>query len=299
MSLIIVGSLAFDTLETPYGRRERIVGGSSTYCALAASFFTRPGIVSVIGADFPEDTIDFFKKRNIDLEGISREAGPTFHWEAQYGLDPNQRITIKTELNVFENFKPILPSEYKKADILFLGNIDPDQQDDILAQVKHPKLVAMDTINLWINTKLESVLRVLEKVDIFFANEEEIKLLTQQTNLIKAGKRILEMGPSFIAMKKGEHGALMLGQEFVFGVLAHPCEEVVDPTGAGDCFAGGFLGYLDKVKSIDEKNIRKAAVYGSVMASFVIEDFGVERLKSLSPPEIDERYQTLKKLVSF
>lgn len=299
MSLIIVGSLAFDTLETPYGRKERIVGGSSTYCALAASYFTQPGIVSVIGEDFPDETIDFFKNRNIDLEGISREAGPTFHWEARYGLDPNQRTTIKTELNVFENFKPILPSEYKKADILFLGNIDPDQQDDILAQVKHPNLVAMDTINLWINTKPESVLKVLRKVDIFFANEEEIKLLTKQTNLIKAGKMILEKGPSFIAMKKGEHGALVLGEAFVFGVLAHPCEEVVDPTGAGDCFAGGFLGYLDKVKSFDEKNIRKAAVYGSVMASFVIEDFGVERFKSLSPPEIDERYQTLKNLVSF
>ncbi len=299
MGLVIVGSLAFDTIETSYGRRERIVGGSSTYCALAASFFTQPGIVSVIGEDFPEETIDFFKKRNIDLEGVSKEAGPTFHWEARYGLDPNQRKTIKTELNVFENFKPVLPTKYKKVDILFLGNIDPDQQDDILVQVEHPKLVAMDTINLWINTKPESVLKVLEKVDIFFANEEEIKLLTKQTNLIKAGKRLMEMGPSFIAMKKGEHGALIMGQEFVFGVMAHPCEEVVDPTGAGDAFAGGFLGYLDKVKSFDQEAIRKAAVYGSVMASFVIEDFGIDRFKSLSPSEIEERYNTLKKLVSF
>jgi sugar/nucleoside kinase (ribokinase family) len=299
MNLVIVGSLAFDTLETPYGRKERIVGGSSTYCALAASFFTRPGIVSVIGEDFPEETIDFFKQRKIDLQGVVKKAGPTFHWEARYGIDPNQRTTIKTELNVFENFKPILPSEYKRAAILFLGNIDPDQQDDILAQAEHPKLVAMDTINLWINTKPESVLKVLEKVDLFFANEEEIKLLTKQANLTKAGKMLLEKGPAIIVMKKGEHGAIVLGQELVFGVLAHPCEEVVDPTGAGDCFAGGFLGYLDKVKSFDQEVIRKAAVYGSVMASFVIEDFGIERLKSLSPPEIDDRYQTLKELVSF
>lgn len=299
MNLVIVGSLAFDTLETPFGRKERIVGGSCTYCALAASFFTQPGIVSVIGEDFPEETIGFFKSRHIDIEGIARKAGPTFHWEARYGLDPNQRTTIKTELNVFENFEPVLPSEYKKAEILFLGNIDPDQQNDILAQVESPNLVAMDTINLWINTKPGSVLKVLEKVGIFFANEEEIKLLTKEPNLIKGGKILLEKGPSFIVMKKGEHGALVLGREFVFGVLAHPCEEVIDPTGAGDCFAGGFLGYLDKVKSFDHDTIRKAAVYGSVMASFVIEDFGIERLKNLSPPEIDERYQTLKKLVSF
>lgn len=299
MSLVIVGSVAFDTLETPRGRKERIVGGSSTYCALAASFFTRPGIVSVIGEDFPEETIVFFKKRNIDLQGVAREEGQTFHWEACYGHDLNQRTTIKTELNVFENFKPVLPAEYKKTDILFLGNIDPDQQDDILAQAEHPKLVAMDTINLWINSKPESVLKVLEQVNIFFANEEEIKLMTKEANLIKAGKMLLERGPSFIVMKKGEHGALVLGQEFVFGVLAHPCEEVVDPTGAGDCFAGGFLGYLDKMKTFDEESIRKAAVYGSVMASFVIEDFGIERYKRLYPQEIDERYHTLKRLVSF
>jgi len=299
MSLVIVGSLAFDTIETPYGRKERIVGGSSTYCALAASFFTQPGIVSVIGEDFPEETINFFKKRKIDLEGISRKAGQTFHWEARYGLDPNQRTTIKTELNVFENFRPTLPSEYKKAEILFLGNIDPDQQDDILVQANQAKLVAMDTINLWINTKPDSVLKVLEKVNIFFANEEEIRLLTKTTNLIKAGKMLLDKGPAFIVMKKGEHGALVLGQEFIFAVLAHPCEEVIDTTGAGDSFAGGFLGYLDKIKTFDQESIRKAAVYGSVMASFVIEDFGIERFKNLSAYEIKSRYNVLKKLVSF
>lgn len=299
MSLVIVGSVAFDTIETPYGRKERIVGGSSTYCALAASFFTQPKLVSVIGEDFPEEAIDFFKEKDIDLQGLKRKSGRTFHWEACYGHDPNQRTTIKTELNVFENFKPVLPSEYRTVDIVFLGNIDPDQQEEILVQMEKPKLIAMDTINLWINTKPDALLRVLEKVDLFFGNEEEIKLLSKEANLVKAGRSLLERGPSFIAMKKGEHGALVLGQDFVFGVLAHPCEKVVDPTGAGDCFAGGFLGYLDKVKSYDEKAMRKAAVFGSVMASFIIEDFGINRFKSLSLSEIEKRYTQFKKLVSF
>jgi sugar/nucleoside kinase (ribokinase family) len=299
MSLVIVGSVAFDTIETPYGRRDKIVGGSSTYCALATSFFTQPKIVSVIGDDFPEEAIDFFKNRGIDIKGLKRGSGKTFHWQARYGHDPNQRSTIKTELNVFETFKPQLPSEYKGVDIVFLGNIDPDQQEEILLQVENPKLIAMDTINLWINTKAESLLKVMEKVDIFFGNEEEIKLLTKEPNLIKAGKNILERGPSVVAMKKGEHGALVLGENFVFGVLAHPCEKVIDPTGAGDSFAGGFLGYLDKMKSFDEIAMRRAAVYGSVMASFVIEDFGIQRFKSLSHLEIEKRYNQFKNLVSF
>ena len=196
-------------------------------------------------------------------------------------------------------FKPDLPSEYRGADIVFLGNIDPDQQERILAQVKHPQLIAMDTINLWINTKADSLLKVMEKVDIFFGNEEEIKLLTKESNLVKAGRSLLEKGPSIVAMKKGEHGALVLGKDFVFGVLAHPCEKVVDPTGAGDSFAGGFLGYLDKMKSFDEMALRRAAVFGSVMASFVIEDFGIQRFKSLSQQEIEKRYNQFKNLVSF
>ena len=299
MSLVIVGSVAFDTIDTPYGRREKIVGGSSTYCALAASFFTQPKIVSVVGEDFPEEAIDFLKERGIDLKGLKKNPGKTFHWEARYGHDPNQRTTIKTELNVFEVFKPDLPSEYRGADIVFLGNIDPDQQEAILAQVEHPKLIAMDTINLWINTKADSLLKVMEKVDIFFGNEEEIKLLTKEPNLIKAGKSLLERGPSFLAMKKGEHGALVMGRDFVFGVLAHPCENVVDPTGAGDSFAGGFLGYLDKMKAFDEAAMRRAAVFGSVMASFVIEDFGIQRFKKLSHSEIEKRYNQFKNLVSF
>lgn len=299
MSLIIVGSVAFDTIETPFGRKEKIVGGSGTYCSLAASFFTQPMIVSVVGEDFPAEIIGLFKKRKIDTQGIETWPGKTFHWEGRYGDDPNQRTTIRTELNVFEDFRPQLPPAYRLADIVFLANIDPDQQEEILNQAQKPKLTAMDTINLWINSKPDSLLRVLERVDMFFGNEEEIRMLSEETNLLKAGKKLLERGPSLIIIKKGEHGALVLGKEFVFGVLARPCEEVVDPTGAGDCFAGGFLGYLDKVRSFDEKEIRKAAVYGSILASFVIEDFGINRLKSLSLSEIEERYLEFRKLVSF
>lgn len=299
MSLVVVGSLAFDTIETPYGRKERIVGGSCSYFAIAASFFTQPKIVAAVGEDFPQETVRMFQERGIDIQGLKIEKGKTFHWEARYGDDPNQRTTIKTELNVFKDFSPELPPEYQEADLVFLANIDPDLQDDILAQVKKPKLVAMDTINLWIQSKPASLLRVLEKVDIFFANEEEVKMLTKEANLIKAGKEILLKGPSLAAIKKGEHGALVMGKDFIFSVLAHPCEEVIDATGAGDSFGGGFMGYLDMVKSISEKEIRKAAVYGSVLASFTIEDFGIERLKSLTLPEIESRFLEFKKLVSF
>jgi sugar/nucleoside kinase (ribokinase family) len=300
MSLVIVGSVAFDTLETPRGRREKIVGGSGTYCSLAASFFTKPLVVAVVGEDFPKEMIEFFKSRGVDTRGLEVRPGKTFHWEARYGEDPNQRTTIKTELNVFEDFMPQLPPDYRKADIVFLANIDPDLQGDILAQAEAPKLVAMDTINLWIKTKRASLLRVLEKVDIYFANDEEIKMLAKETNLIKAGKKILEMGPSLVVIKKGEHGALVLGENFIFGVLAHPCEEVVDTTGAGDSFAGAFLGYLDKVNAFEkEEKIRKASVYGSVLASFVIEDFGINRFKTLSLQEIENRFRLFKKLVSF
>jgi len=268
MSLVIVGSVAFDTIETPFDRRERIVGGSGTYCSLAASFFTQPKLVAAVGEDFPEEMMEFFKQRKIDTRGVEVKQGKSFFWEARYGDDPNLRTTLKTEPNVFEDFRPQLPSDYRQNGIVFLANIDPDLQDEILSQVEKPQLVAMDTINFWINRKPASLLRVLEKVDLYFANDEEIRLLTKEKNLIKAGKRILERGPSLVAIKKGEHGALVMGKDMVFGVLAHPCEEVIDPTGAGDSFAGGFLGYLDKAGNIrDENEIRKAAVYGSVMAS--------------------------------
>ncbi len=299
MSLIIVGSLAFDTIETPEVRRERIIGGSCAFSALAASYFTSPGIVAVIGEDFPQEFIDLLIRRGVDTRGVTRKAGKTFHWEGRYGEDPNQRTTIRTELNVFRDFQPRLNPDYASADILFLGNIDPDLQEAIRVQARSPRLVAMDTINLWINTKPEALKRVIRQVDVFFANDEEVKLIAAHPNLIAAARRLLAMGPSLVVVKKGEHGALLLGQDLIFGVMAYPCEAVVDPTGAGDSFAGAFLGFLDRVGTFQPEDIRKAAAYGSVMASFTIEDFSVDRLAAVSSAEIEARFQALRKLVAF
>ncbi len=257
MSLVIVGSLAFDTIETPTERKERIIGGSCSFSALAASYFTSPQIVAVIGEDFPQEFISLLNRRGVDTRGVTREAGKTFHWEGRYGDDPNQRTTIRTELNVFQDFKPRLLQDYAAADIVFLGNIDPELQEDIRRQAQKPRLVAMDTINLWINTKPEALVRVLKEVDIFFANDEEVRMITDELNLIKAGKKLLSMGPSLAVIKKGEHGALLVGEEFMFGVMAYPCETVIDPTGAGDSFgqttdvhvAAGALMVMDDVEA--------------------------------------------------
>jgi sugar/nucleoside kinase (ribokinase family) len=299
MSLVIVGSVAFDTIETPTARRERIVGGSGTYCALAASFFTRPKIVGVVGRDFPQEALDFFRRRRIDLKGLEVRPGRSFFWEGRYGADPNCRTTICTEPNVCQDFKPRLPSSYRRAGIIFLANIDPDLQDDVLNQATRPRLVAMDTIRLWIETKRDPLLRVLERVDIFFCNDEEAKMLTGEVNLVRAGRRILERGPRWAVLKKGEHGVLVLGRNQVFGLPAKPTEEVVDPTGAGDCFAGGFLGFLDRAGRLTDRAIRRAAVYGSVMASFAIEDFGIERFRTLTSAQVEERYRYFMRLVAF
>jgi len=282
MSLVIIGSIAFDTVETPFERKERIVGGSCSYASLAASYFTDTKIVSVAGEDFPQEMVEVFNQKGIDTRGLILTKGKTFFWEGHYGEDPNQRTTLKTEINVFKDFKPDLLPEYRKADIVFLGTIDPALQLEVLQQVENPKITAMDTINLYIDQRYESLLEVIKRIDIFFGNDEEVKKITGEKNLIRAGKKLLEQGPSFVVIK-----------------IAHPCEIVVDPTGAGDSFAGGFLGYLDKVNSFEEKDIRKAAVYGSVMASFTIEEFGTQRLKSLTFSEINQRFEEFKRLVSF
>lgn len=299
MSLLIVGSIAFDTIITPYERRERIIGGSGTYCALAASFFTRPLLCGVVGEDFPREMIDFFKTRGIRTDGLFVKPGKTFFWEGKYGYDPNHRETLRTELNVMANFEPILPSSYKRASILYLATIDPDWHEFILKQMERSPLVAMDTIQFWINNKTDSVWKALNKVNIFFVNEEEIRLLTRETNLVRAAKLILEAGPSIVVVKKGEHGALVFGRDFIFGTIAHPCENVVDPTGAGDSFAGGFLGYLDRARRFSSRVIKKALIAGSAIASFVIEDFGIGRLKNLTLEEIKRRMIYFRQLVSF
>jgi len=299
VSLIIVGSMAFDTIETPLGRREKIVGGSGTYCSLAAGYFTRPGIVGVVGRDFPKKTLTFLESRNVDIRGVSVKAGKTFHWEGRYGRDPNQRTTVRTELNVFQNFRPVLPPEFRTPDILFLANIDPDVHPEILSQIKKPRLTAMDTIRFWIETKPEALLREIGRVDILFANDEEVRMIADEINLIRAAKKLLDRGPSIIVAKKGEHGVLIFERDFLFGVPAHPCENVVDPTGAGDSFAGGFLGYLEAAGRVNRGTLRRTAVYGSALASFAIEDFGAERFSTLSRDEIEARYLSFRRLTSF
>ena len=300
MSLVSVGSVACDTIETPHARKEKIVGGSCTFCALAASYFVHPGIVAVVGEDFPRETIDFLRKRRIDLRGLKIvPGGKTFHWQGRYGEDPNQRTTICTDLNCFRDFRPEIPEAYRAADILLLANIGPDLQEIVLQQVRKPKLTAMDTIVLWIKTELEALLRVLKKVDVFFANDEEIRMITGEQNLIKAAQQILKLGPKVLVLKKGEHGVLVFGMGLQFGVVAYPTETVVDPTGAGDAFAGGFLGYLDKVGKITSLEIRRAAVYGSVMASLTIEDFGIGRYMTLTGRDVRARFAAFKRLAGF
>jgi sugar/nucleoside kinase (ribokinase family) len=300
MSLVIVGSVAFDTIETPGARRDRIVGGSCTYGAVAASYFTRPGIVAVVGEDFPKSVVAFLKRRGVDLRGLKTvKGGKTFHWHGRYGEDPNQRDTIRTDLNVFLDFRPEIPEAYKKAGILFLANIDPDLQEAIFHQVEKPRLTALDTIRLYIDTKPEALRRILQRVDVYFANDEEARLLTGERNLVLAAEAIRDMGPSIVVVKKGEHGAMVFGPDLVLAVPALPCRRLVDPTGAGDSFAGGFLGWLDKAGSFSRREIRRAAVYGSVMASFTIEGFGLERYKSLQPEDIAARYAAFKQLVLF
>lgn len=299
MSLVIIGSVAFDTIETPFGRRDRIVGGSGTYAALAASFFTRPGLVSVVGRDFPRRFLDRLRSRKIDLAGLRVRQGKTFHWHGRYDRDPNLRTTIKTELNVLRDFKPVLPESFRKADLVFLSNLDPESHDFILDQLAAVKLVAMDTIRYWIENKPEALLRAIQKVDILFVNDEECRLIAQELNLVRAGRKLQAAGPRVIVVKKGEHGAMLFGKNFVFGVVANPCERVVDPTGAGDAFAGAFLGYLDSTGRFNQRELRKAAVYGNVVASLVIEDFGVDGLLRASQLDIINRYHQFRKLCAF
>ncbi|MDD8020834.1 MAG: PfkB family carbohydrate kinase [Acidobacteriota bacterium] len=299
MNLVIVGSVAFDTIETPAGRRDRIPGGSGTYASVAASFFTRPGLVSVAGQDFPREILALLSARNIDLIGLKIKRGKTLAWHGLYATDPNQRTTLKTDLNVWQDFQPVVPEPYRRAEIVFLSNLDPESHDDILSQMKKVKLVAMDTIRYWIETNPEALFEAIQKVDILFANDEEARLLSSEFNLVRAGRKLQSSGPRLIIVKKGEHGAMVFGEKFVFSVVANPCDNVVDPTGAGDAFAGAFLGYLASRGEFNRREIKKAAVYGNLVASLAIEDFGLAGLLQASPSDLIKRYQDFKKIVSF
>ena len=299
MSILVVGSVAFDSIETPFGKRDNVLGGSATYFSTSASFFTDVNLVAVVGEDFPQEHVDFLTSRNIDLKGLSREAGKTFHWQGKYGYDLNEAQTLATHLNVFETFKPRIPADYVASEYLFLANIDPELQMEVLSQVKRPRIVACDTMNFWISSKPEALKKVIEKVDIFIINEGEARQLSGEANLVKAANTLLDLGVKTLIVKRGEYGVLMFNRTSVFAAPAYPLEEVFDPTGAGDTFAGGFMGYLANTGDLSEEGIRQAIIFGSVMASFNVEDFSLNRMKTLGYGEIEARYRSFKAMTHF
>ncbi len=300
VDVVIVGSVALDNVKTPFGKRENVLGGSASYASTAASFFCKPGLVGVVGKDFPQEHVDFFRKKGIDTKGLEICDGKTFHWEGAYEFDLNQARTIKTELNVFEKFNPILPKEYRRADYLFLGNIMPELQLKVLEQMeKRPKLVLADTMNLWIQTKREKVLEVVKKSDICLMNDSEARQLFNTSNLLNAAREILKLDSNMAIIKKGEHGCIFLTDKKFFAIPGYPLENVVDPTGAGDCFAGALIGYLSKAGAMDESEFRKALVCASSVASFNAEGFSLEKLKEISLADINGRFKEFKEMVRF
>ncbi|MDD5687314.1 MAG: PfkB family carbohydrate kinase [Elusimicrobia bacterium] len=300
MSILVVGSVALDSVKTPFGERKEILGGSATYFSYSASFFTKVNLVAVVGNDFQKEHIELLKSRNINVEGLKVVEGQTFRWCGFYEYDMNEAKTLSTCLNVFETFKPEIPESYKDSKFIFLANIDPDLQMEVLSQIKKPKLIAADSMNLWIKIKKPSLIKLLSKIDILIINDAEARLLTEQSSLIKAGRIILNYGLKYVVIKKGEHGSLLLSKDNFFSAPAYPIEEVLDPTGAGDTFAGGFFGYLAKLdKKPTEDDMKKAVIYGSVMASFNVEDFSLERLKKLTNREITARYKKFKEITRF
>jgi sugar/nucleoside kinase (ribokinase family) len=300
MSLLVVGSVAFDAIETPLGKVDRTVGGAASYFALAASHFTPVRIVAVVGEDFTKKEEAIFKGRKIDLAGVEHAKGKSFFWSGRYSLNMNERTTLATELNVFANFNPTLPESYRDSEFIFLGNIDPTLQRSVLGQVRRkPKVIALDTMNYWISGTPEPLKQVLKETQILLINDDETRQLTGEHNLLRAARAVFKLGPKTLVIKRGEHGALMVHDKFIFSVPAFPLEEVKDPTGAGDSFAGGFMGYLASVGKINERTLRSAMVYGSVMGSFTVERFGVNRLASVKRKEIVARAKLFSKLTAF
>lgn len=299
MSILVVGSVAFDSIETPFGKVDEVLGGSATYFSTSASFFTDVSLVAVVGEDFPDKHRQMLIDRGIDLTGLKSAPGETFRWKGRYGYDLNEAHTLDTQLNVFETFKPEIPVSYKDAEYVFLANIDPELQLDVLQQVEKPKLIACDTMNFWIEGKREALLKTLEHVDVLLINEGEVRQLADEPNLRKAAQIILAMGPKSLVVKRGEYGVIMFSEHSIFAAPAYPLEEVFDPTGAGDTFAGGFIGYLASTRNYSETNIRQAVVLGSVMASFTVESFSLDRLKTLRYEEIESRFHEMKLLSDF
>jgi sugar/nucleoside kinase (ribokinase family) len=300
VSLLVVGSVAFDALESPYGKVARTVGGAATYFAVAASFFAPVSLVAIVGEDFTPEDEAVFRGRHIDTEGLERAAGKTFFWAGRYSENLNERVTLATDLNVFAGFKPRLPEKYRSSKYVFLANIAPDLQRDVLKQVKvRPKLAALDTMNYWIERTPSELRETLRHVDILMINDSETRQLSSEHNLLRAAKHIFGMGPSTLVVKRGEYGAMMVDKRGVFCVPAFPLEEPHDPTGAGDSFAGGFMGYLAGAKDLSDATLRRAMVYGSVLGSFTVERFGLDRLRVLKRSEIHARARHFAKLTQF
>jgi len=302
MSLLIVGTVAFDSIKTPFGKIDKTVGGAATYIGLSASYFTKKsGIVSVVGDDFPEETMKEFNRRGIDTTGIEVvKGGKSFYWSGSYHTDMNTRDTLVTDLNVLADFDPVVPENYKNADFLMLGNLTPIIQQKVMKQMaKRPKLIVMDTMNFWMEIMPKELAETISMVDVLTINDAEARQLSGEYSLVKAAQKILNMGPKFLIIKKGEHGALLFNREQVFFAPALPLEDVFDPTGAGDSFAGGFIGYLDKSKDVSFDNMKRAIIFGSAIASFCVEKFGIERLLELSDEEVEERVQEFIDLVQF
>ena len=302
MSLLVVGTVAFDAIETPFGKTDKIVGGAATYICLSSSFFTNKiNLVSVVGEDFPSTAIKMLKNKSVNTNGLQIKKGEkTFFWSGKYHNDMNTRDTLETQLNVLENFNPVVPDEFKRSEFLMLGNLMPSVQKKVLDQmIKRPKLVVLDTMNFWMDHFMDDLKEALESVDVLTINDEEARQLSQEYSLAKAAKLILQMGPKYLIIKKGEHGALLFSKNEVFFAPALPLEEVFDPTGAGDSFAGGFIGYLAKTNDVSFENMKRAVINGSSMASFSVEKFGTEKLTEIDQEDVDERIKDFVKLVEF
>ena len=302
MSVLVVGTVAFDAIETPFGKTDKIVGGAATYICIASSFFTKKiNLVSVVGEDFPTTAIEMLKSKSVDIKGLQIKNGEkTFFWSGKYHNNMNTRDTLETQLNVLENFNPIVPDEFKESEFLMLGNLMPSVQKKVLDQMKEkPKLVVLDTMNFWMDNFMDDLKEALIDVDVLTINDEEARQLSGEYSLVKAAKKILTKGPKYIIIKKGEHGALLFSKEKVFFAPALPLEEVFDPTGAGDSFAGGFIGYLEKTKDISFENMKRAVIYGSAMASFSVEKFGTKKLTEINQKQVNERIEKFINLVSF
>jgi sugar/nucleoside kinase (ribokinase family) len=301
LGLLVVGSLGLDTVATPFDRVENALGGSATYISLASSYFSGPiYLVGVVGEDFPKKYINLLEDHNIDLEGLQIvEGGKTFRWSGKYHYDLNVRDTLLTELNVFEEFDPVIPDKFKKAQFVCLGNIDPSLQLKVLDQLENPTFVVCDTMNYWIEGKKDILLKVLKRANVLIINDSEARLLAKEPNLIKAAKIISEMGPQTLIIKKGEHGALLFMDDIIFSAPAYPLEMIYDPTGAGDSFAGGFVGYLFKTQDISPENMKRAVIYGSAMASFCVEEFSTKGLEELEYYRVQDRYREFLDLSRF